>query len=90
MLVREDLHKHEGLSNPPNSDEMFFDPISSRRPTPSNTDLPAPGHRSGGSHQPPGETKENQGQVSKHSSTAVDSAQPYGEEGIEGRKAKIK
>ena len=46
---------------------------------PSNTDLPAP----------PGETKENQGQLSKHSST-VDSAQPCGEEGIEGRKAKIK
>ena len=54
-----------------------------------HTDLPGPVHRSGGSHQPPEETEDSQGQVSNHSSTA-DSAQPCGEEVIEGRKAKIK
>ena len=55
----------------------------------SNTDSPGSVHRSGGSHLPPGETEDSQGQVPNHSSTA-DSAQPCGEEVIEGRKAKIK
>ena len=63
-------------------------PAEDQQLPPSNTDLPDPVHRSEGSHQPPGETEDSQGQVSNHNST-VDSAQPCGEEVIEGWKAKI-